>query len=318
MVKVAQRPATDTRRSGLLMAGVAAIVSGCAVFINGYGVDAWSEVADATTYTTLKNLVAALVLVTAAAMAGARGSRALTRPTSPSETVGLVVVAVVGGAAAFALFFEGLQRASSTQSAFIHKTLVVWVAILAVGLLRESLKPFHVAAIALIVAGQFVLVGSVDEVAFGTGEIMVLAATLLWSVEVVVAKRLLAGLSPLTVGVARMGGGAAVLVAYGLFTGGLASMGAVTFRHVAWVVVTGVVLAVFVGSWFTALSRASAIDVTAVLVGGAVVTAFLRAVVSGNPLEAPLGLGMVAAGVALVAVAGMWSGSRRQPAIDRT
>jgi len=48
-----------TRRAGVVLALVAAVVSGVAVFINTYGVKA---VGDATVYTTAKNLVAALLL----------------------------------------------------------------------------------------------------------------------------------------------------------------------------------------------------------------------------------------------------------------
>ena len=51
-------PAT-TRRTGLLLALATACISGVAVFVNSYGVKAFG---DATTYTTAKNVVAAIVL----------------------------------------------------------------------------------------------------------------------------------------------------------------------------------------------------------------------------------------------------------------
>ena len=95
----------------------------------------------------------------------------------------------------FVLFFEGLARASSTEAAFIHKTLVIWVALLAVPLLGERLSWAHWAAIALLLAGQAVLVGEAGTVTLGSGELMIFGATLLWSVEVVVVKRLLASLA---------------------------------------------------------------------------------------------------------------------------
>jgi drug/metabolite transporter (DMT)-like permease len=133
---------------------------------------------------------------------------------------------------------------------------------------------------------------------------MILAATLLWSIEIVVAKRLLSDVSSLTVGVARMAGGAVVLVVYGVVSGGVAAVGAVSMSQIGWVAVTGAALAAYVGSWYAALARASAIDVTSVLVGGAIITAILGSVVNGAPLGSPLGLGLVAAGVATVIVAG--------------
>jgi hypothetical protein len=86
-------------------------------------------------------------------------------------------------------------------------------------------------------------------------------------------------------------------------------MSALTIRHAGWALLTGLVLAGYVGSWFSALSRAPALDVTAVLVGGALITALLRTAVAGGPLPSLPGLGLVGAGAALAAAAA-W---RRRP-----
>ena len=72
----------------------------------------------------------------------------------PRQWLALLAVAVVGGSVPFVLFFEGLARAEATQAAFIHKTLVVWVVMLAVPLLRERVGPPHALAVALLIAGQ--------------------------------------------------------------------------------------------------------------------------------------------------------------------
>jgi drug/metabolite transporter (DMT)-like permease len=227
-------PLRRSLHAGAALAVVVAMISGFSVFINGYGVAAWSGTADPTTYTTFKNLVAAGVLIGVATLASARRSAGrVIAPIGVRQWLGLTVVAVLGGALAFALFFEGLARATSTQSAFIHKTLVLWVGILAVGILRERVRALHVAAIALLIVGQLVLIGGIGEVSFGVGELLVLAATLLWSIEIIVAKRLLAEMTPLTVGVARMAGGAVVLIAYGIASGGFAAVGAVHTSQIA-------------------------------------------------------------------------------------
>ncbi|WP_225753863.1 DMT family transporter [Actinotalea sp. Marseille-Q4924] len=286
---------TSTRRTGLLLALTTACISGVAVFLNGYGVRAFG---DATAYTTAKNLVAALVLVGIVAAGGA-GAR-LTRPTGRREWVGLGLVAVVGGSVPFVLFFEGLARASSSQSAVIHKTLLVWVALLAVPLLHEKLTAWHGLAFLLLVVAQVGLVGGVPS-GMATGEVMILAATLLWSVEVVLAKRLLSGLSSWTLGVARMAGGSVVLVAWSATQGHLAGLGAVDAAGWGWVLLTGLILAGYVATWFGALARAQAVDVTAVLVLAVPITAVLAAVVDGTALRPQaLWLLMVVAGAGLV------------------
>jgi drug/metabolite transporter (DMT)-like permease len=305
---------TETRRTGLLLAAATAVISGFAVFINGYGVRAWSNVSDPTTYTTLKNVVAAVVLVTVATLVTRRqSSERVTLPHGAAQWFGLAAVAVVGGSIAFVLFFEGLARASSGQAAFIHKTLVIWVAILAVGILRERVGFPHLAAVVLLVWGQAVLIGGLGDLSFGTGEWMMLVATLLWSVEIIIAKRLLASLPSLTVGVARMTGGALLLITYGFARGAFADLSGVTLEHAAWILATGMVLAAYVGTWYAALARAQAVDVTAVLVAGALITAALRLGVQGAALSSAAGLGLVAAGVALAALAG-W----RRPAVARS
>jgi drug/metabolite transporter (DMT)-like permease len=295
------------RQTGVMLAIATAVISGFAVFINGYGVRAWvaEGVASPTTYTTFKNVIAAAALLGFGLVATRRQStNGLTRPTSRRQWVGLGAVAVVGGSLAFALFFEGLARASSVQAAFLHKTLLVWVGILAVGFLHEKIRPMHIVAVVVLVWGQIVLVGGLSEFSFGLGEMMIFAATLLWSVEIIIAKRMLFTLSSTTVGVARMAGGAALLVFWGWLGGGFGAIGAVGFTQIGWVLVTGVVLASYVGTWYAALARAPALDVTSVLVGGAVITAVLRYVISGTPLPSMEGLVLVGIGFVLAVVAG--------------
>jgi drug/metabolite transporter (DMT)-like permease len=287
-------------RTGIALAFVAAAISGVAVFVNGYGVRA---VPDATVYTTAKNLVAAAVLavLAAVAIAGRRPSPVL--PRGPRQVALLATVAVVGGSVPFVLFFEGLHRASSTHAAFVQKTLVVWVAALAVPLLHERLRPVHVVAMAAIVGGLVLLDGGRRGFRFGDGEVLILAATALWAVEAVLARRLLADLPPLTVALARMGGGVVVLAGWLAVTGRLGALAGLGARGWLWSVATGAILAGYVAAWYAALSRAGAIDVTAVLTVAAVITAALSTVVKGTPLPTTnaAGLALLVAGAGLVA-----------------
>ena len=286
-----------TRRAGLALALVTAGISGVAVFLNCYGVRAFG---DAGLYTTAKNLVAA-VLLGAVVGLGARTGAQLTRPATSRQWVGLCVVGLVGGSVPFLLFFEGLSRAASVQAAFLHKTLVLWVALLAVVVLGERLSATHWLAIGLLLVGQAGLGGGVTVVV-GTGEAMVLAATLLWSVEVIVAKRLLGELSSWTLAVARMGLGSALLVGWLWSRGGAGPLLSMTAEQWGWVLLTGVLLAGYVGTWFAALARAQAVDVTAILVVGALVTAVLGGAVQGSPVLPQLGwLVLLLGGTSLVA-----------------
>ena len=291
-----------TRRTGILLALTTAAISGVSVFVNASGVKSFDS---ATVYTTAKNVVAALVLLAVVGLAGGAGAR-LTRPAGTRLWVALAVVGLVGGALAFVLFFEGLARATSPQAAFLHKTLVLWVALLALPLLHERLQWGHWLAIGLLVVGQVGLAGGLPS-SFGTSGLLILGATLLWSVEVVVAKWLLRGVSSWTVAVSRMGVGSLALLAWLAVRGQLGALTSMTAEQLGWVLVTGVLLAGYVGTWFAALARAQAVDVTAVLVLAAPVTAALSAVVKGTAL-APQ-----AAWLTLVVVGGalaVWLGGR--------
>lgn len=306
-----------TRSWGVGLAFVTACISGVAVYLNSFAVAAFP---DATVYTTVKNGVAAAVLLGALAVvaAGRRpeqqdAPKAGSRRASPAERAGLLVVAVVGGSVPFVLFFEGLARAAATEAAFIHKTLVVWVALLAVVFLRERLGRWHVAAIVLLVAGQAVAAGDLLAIRLGDGELMIFTATLLWAVEFVVAKRLLRTFGSLTVGGARLGFGLVVLAAWLAVTGRADEVLGLSGPQWAWALLTGAILAGFVTSWFAALARAQAVDVTAVLVFAAVITAALEGAFGGVVPAGTAILGLVA--VALGAGAAAVGALRRPPAV---
>ena len=299
-----ERPMLNAERGVLLALGTAAI-SGLSVYLNAFGV---KLVPDAAVYTTAKNGVAAIILVgLALALGAAREARVL----DGRRRAGLLVIAVIGGSVPFLLFFSGLAIATAPTAAFIHKTLFIWVALMAVPLLGERVGLIQVGALGVLLAGQ-VLVAPPTGIGWGAGETMIAAATLLWSVEVVLAKRLLVGISAPLLGAARMGLGFVVLLGYLVVSGRLGGLGAISGAALLWVVVTGVLLAGYVTTWFGALRLAPATTVTSILVVGAVGTGVLSSVSSGTAPDPRVVLGylLIVGAVALVAVnAGRFSRS---------
>ena len=293
------------RRQGILIALATAVISGFSVYLNSFGVKA---VGEATVYTTAKNAVAALILLAIVGLGRGAGVR-VTAPRTRSGWLGLLAVGVVGGSVPFVLFFVGLAQTKAPQAAFLQKTLVLWVAILAVVTLKERLRPVHWIAIALLLAGQWWLGGGA-AFALDSGGLLILIATLLWSAEAVLARWLLASVSSWTLGVVRMGVGSVVLLGWLGVTGRLGMLATLTAAQWGWVLLTGVLLAAYVATWFAALARAQAVDVTAVLVLGAVITALIDAGVRGvlpGPVPALL---CVLAGVGVFA-AMAWRGAGR-------
>lgn len=314
-------PIPRTRGAGIALAFGAACVSGVAVFVNAYGV---KRAPDGTTYTTAKNLVAAILLIGVACTATvARRPSAPRRPTRSSQWVALGAVGVVGGGVAFALFFEGLAKLSplttadplrATQAQFLHKTLVLWVAVLAVVFLRERLTLLTVGAIALLVTGQYLLVGDLGHLVLGRGETLIGLATLVWAGETVVAKWLLRDLPPLTVATVRMGIGAVVLLGWVAVQGHLDLLGWDS-RWWGWAIATGGILSVYVAVWLAALARAQAVDVTAVLTAAVLVTYALDELAAHPVTPETGGLVLIAAGVTLATLAALWP--RARPAAVR-
>jgi drug/metabolite transporter (DMT)-like permease len=288
-----------TRATGIALAFVTAVVSGVSIYVNGRGV---RHFGDATVYTTGKNLVAGVLLVLLALAArGPGGSAAQNARPTRRQWLALFGIGVVGGSVPFVLFFEGLARAEATQASFIQKTLVIWVALLAVPLLHERFGRPHLLAVCLLVAGQAWLVGRSGTIAFGTGEAMILAATLLWAVEVVWVKKLVGPLPPRLLAAARMGIGTALLLVWVAVSGRMGALTGLDGEQWRWILLTGLLLTAYVATWYAALARAQAVDVTAVLVFGAVITALLSGLVDGGEVSA-IGVGLVTLGAAIVAV----------------
>jgi uncharacterized membrane protein len=100
-----------------------------------------------------------------------------------------------------------------------------------------------------------------------------------------------------------MGVGAIALITWTLATGGARGVSALPASAWMWVAVTGLALTAYVGTWYLALSRAQAVDVSAVLVLGALITAALRTGLAGVPAPSPVGLALVAVGGAAAVVA---------------
>jgi drug/metabolite transporter (DMT)-like permease len=291
---------------GIALACIVAVISGVSVFLNGYAV---KQLPDPAVYTTIKNGSAALILVVVAL---SLVPRARIRSLGRRDWLGMTVVGLIGGGFPFLLFFGGLSIASAPSAAFIHKTLFVWVALLAVPTLGERLGWFPLSAMVVLLAGQF-LAAPPTGVSWGPGEAMILAATLLWAVEVLVARRLLVEDVPSPIlGAARLSIGLVILVGYLVLTGRLPAVAALSATQWAWAMGTGVLLAAYVGTWLAALRRAEAAVVASVLVIGAPITAALSGLAAGAlpPPSAALGFVMMAGAAGGIALVALRSGSR--------
>jgi drug/metabolite transporter (DMT)-like permease len=295
---------------GVGLAFATALISGVSVYLNGQYVKLFD---DPTLLAAVRNGLVGLVLAGAVVALGGIGEL---RVMDGRRRAALLVIGIIGGGVPFALFFNGLALAGSPAAALIHKTMFVWVAMLALVALGERLGLAQLAALGLLMLGTL-LVAPSGTPGLGFGEAMILVATLLWSVEVVLVRRLLSdgGVSSTLAAASRMVVGSLSLFVVVGAGGGLAGIAAFGVQQWAAIVVTGALLTGYVTTWYAALQRAPATLVTSVLVLGAVVTAALQAATGGAvpAFQALLGHGLLLAGGA-VAIIGLRGILRRAPA----
>jgi drug/metabolite transporter (DMT)-like permease len=196
----------------------------------------------------------------------------------------------------------------------------VWVAVLAVPFLGERLGSASVIGLGVLLVGQ-ALVLPPDGIRWGSGESMILVATLLWAAETLLVKRLLSSIPSQTMAALRMGIGLVVLIGYLAMTGRLTSIATLGAGQWAWILVSGLILAAYVATWFGALQRAPASLVTSVLVVGAVITGGLTSVSRGAAPSATVVAGYLLIVAAVAAIAWLWLRGRQgaatpQPAAE--
>jgi drug/metabolite transporter (DMT)-like permease len=293
---------------GILWALATALISGVSVYVNKFGV---VQVQDAFIYTTLKNsLVATGFLAAVGLFAGRREFRAFT----PAQWAGWLALGLIGGGVPFLLFFQGLAAASAPSAALIHKTLFLWVALLAVPLLGERLGGWQLAGLAVLAASVFLLQPPAAW-GWGQGETLILIATLLWAVETILAKKLLAGVTARTAALGRMGIGALVMWVFLAATGRAGTALTLTSTQWFWVAVTSVFLLAYVWTWYSALQAAPATLVTSVLTLGAAVTIVVTIFLEGKETTALQVVAMVLMLLGAAAFA-RWSPRRRSLAVE--
>lgn len=289
----------DAVRTGAYLALGTALLSGVSVYVNAFGV---RRVPDPFVFTTAKNLMVA-VLLGALVVLPFRWEEV--RSLGRRDWGRLFLLGAVGGSVPFLLFFYALRQATAPSAAFMHKTLFLWVALLAVPLLKERLGRTQVLALVLLVLGNLVLGTLPQRWAVGPAEGLALLATLLWAVEAVLARRFLstgrAFSAPLGA-LGRMGFGSLLMLAFLAATGRLEVLARLTPSQWGWVVLTAGFLLGYVAGYYGALKRAPATLVSSVLVLGSVVTSLLHALFSARTYTP-----VQAAGFALVVVAvGLW------------
>jgi drug/metabolite transporter (DMT)-like permease len=257
---------------GLFTAGI----SGFSIFANTLFV----STTDPLIFTCIRNFVVALFL-TAMLIVGGKIKKLTT--LSKKEWGKLLAIGAIGGGIPFALFFTGLSQIGAVNSNILQKTLFLWVAIMAVPILKERISKIQLFGYITLFIGMFFFGGTYTIIP-KTGTWLVLAATILWAIENVVAKITLKTIPPVIVAWGRIVFGLPFLViSVSLFgkLGLLVNVSSYTFTPI---ISSSILLTLYMTTWYSALAFAPATLVSSVLVFAPVVTAVISLIVLKKPI----------------------------------
>lgn len=263
-----------TGRRGIILILATAVISGFSIFINKFGVKG----VDPYLFTWLKNTLVAIFLV--GLILGVKEFEEL-KKLRRKDWLLLSAIGLIGGSVPFLLFFKGLSLTTGANASFIHKTMFVYVVILAMLFLKEKIDRRVLLAAALLLLGNALFL---KVLPFGSrpGDLLVFAATLLWAGENVLSKYALRTISPRVVAFGRMGIGSFFILLFLITTGRIGAIAAVTPAHLGWIAVTSIFLFGYVTTWYVGLRRLKASAATSILLLGGPITALLTLTTSGT------------------------------------
>lgn len=294
----------SNQTKGIYFAIATALISGVSIFVNKFAVDA---IKPPLVFTATKNIGVGLLIF---AIIIALGKWKKLKKISRKDFYYLLLIGVVGGSIPFYLYFTGLSKIPAINAALIHKTLVLWVIILAIPFLKEKLTKMQALAITLLFASNLVI-GGFKGFKFSQGELFVLAATILWAVENILAKKILPRIDADILTAARMGFGSIILLIAAWF---VAPVGLTQITHLSniqwfWMIITAVALLAYVMTWYRALKLAPAITVASVLVASTIVTNVLSAVFITHAWTKEMGIQAL---IMLIGVGIFWLTARKE------
>lgn len=271
---------------------LAAVVSGFSIFINSYGVKGF----DSSVFTFSKNVVVALFLFTIL-MAWRKTPELQT--LSKKHWLQLAGIGLVGGSVPFLLFFKGLQMTVGQTSAFIHKTIFIYVAVFALIFLKEKpTKGLFVGAV-LLLAGNYVMLR--PDFGFSTGHLLIFGATILWAVENTLAKYVLRDVSGTIVAFGRMFFGCLFILVFLIATGKAGSVASMSKAQYLWILVTAALLLAYVLAYYNGLKHIKVTTAACILtLGSPITTALSFAAGKQIPFLQVVGIAFILSGVAAV------------------
>ena len=235
------------------------IVSSVSNLVNKYAMSAFGN--NAYQYTFLKNFLAAVCLCLLLLLPTI-GSKLL--KLSVKDWSKLLVIGLVGGAVPFLLYFKGMSLTSALSASLLHKTLFIWVGLLAWPVLKEKFSYWQYGGLLALLVGVLMFDG-ISNLKFGYAEILIVLAVWLWAVENIISKKVLAKIDSAIIAWGRMFFGVIYIFIFLLATKNLPTISTLTEANWFWLLGVGLLLFLYNYFWYGALKELSATLATSVL-----------------------------------------------------
>ncbi len=273
-------------KNGILLAFATAIISGISIFINSFAVKGF----DSTIFTFSKNIVVALFLF--CVILGVNQLNEL-KKLNKKEWGQLALIGFIGGSIPFVLFFKGLQMTTGQTAGFIHKSLFIFVTIIAIIFLKEKLTKWLFLGCTLLLVGNYFMIK--PDFVFSTGHLFIIGAVLLWAVENVYSKKVLKSnkMNGNIVAFGRMFFGSIFILGYIFATDKQGLISSMNIAQWQWVGLTSGLLFLYVLTYYNSLKYIEVSTAASILAIGAPITTVLALIFNGIAISIMQALGIV-------------------------
>jgi len=281
-------------KKGITLVLLTALISGFSIFINKLGIKGINPYI----FTFSKNIIVMIFLFsTILLFKNFNQLKKLKR----KEWIKLGVIGFFGGSIPFLLFFKGLSMTSGATAAFIHKTMFVYVIVLASLFLKEKINKKILAGAFILLFGNFLLL-KINNFAFNTGDLLVLVATLFWATENTISKYALKTIPSTIVAFGRMSFGSLFILAFLIMSGNAKNIMVLTTNQILWTILTSGFLFLYVFTWYAGLKHIKVSLATSILLLGSPITTLLSITFLGTviTLSQLLGIVLVPLGILFV------------------
>jgi drug/metabolite transporter (DMT)-like permease len=234
---------------GTVFAIITAIISGIAIPANKLFI----VNLDPLVFTSIRSIIIGTVFLLISL-----SRREFNKKRIKANWKGLLAIAAIGGALAFYLYFSGLKLTTAGRAAFLHKTLPLYVAVLAFIFLKEKIDKKLLTAIALMFLGTTILyLGQIKPGEMwqnpSLGDLLVIAATFFWAVENIIARKLMKdGESNFIVSFSRMFFGGLILFGFLVITNRLSQL-SLTAEQTRNILISTAILFCYVFFWYKSI-----------------------------------------------------------------